>query len=64
MYNMKKIEKLKRNGAPSGQIWDNLNINKNKGGLPQWLSSKEPTYSAGALGNMGSIPGRGGGKVT
>ena len=25
-------------------------------GLPQWLSSKESTCSAGALGDVGSIP--------
>ena len=59
MHNMKKIEKLKRNGAPSGQMWDNLSINKNNGGLPRWLSSKESTYSVGVIGNMGSIPGLG-----
>ena len=26
-------------------------------GLPQWLSSKESTYNAGAAGDVGSIPG-------
>ena len=26
-------------------------------GFPQWLSSKESAYSAGASGDMGSIPG-------
>ena len=25
-------------------------------GLPQWLSSKESTYNAGAAGDVGSIP--------
>ena len=27
--------------------------------LPWWLSSKEPTYSAGDTGDLGSIPGVG-----
>ena len=29
-------------------------------GLPQWLSSKESTFSTGATGDEGSIPGSGG----
>ena len=28
-------------------------------GLPQWLSSKEPTRNTGDTGDMGSIPGSG-----
>ena len=28
-------------------------------GLPQWLSGKESTYSAGVTGDTGSVPGSG-----
>ena len=28
-------------------------------GLPWWLSGKESTCTAGAIGDMGSIPGKG-----
>ena len=41
--------------AKCGTVWPL----KNNGGLPQWLSSKESTYSAGVIGSMGLIPGLG-----
>jgi len=40
-------------------LFTELSIDSEQCGLPQWLSSKEPTCSAGAAGDIGLIPGWG-----